>query len=118
MEMGGVFMETVERAMVALERNASATEAMLAIAEKEQMVMAEPGPPLCPFCNTLDPEVTQIKQGGSGKLNELVMAFETHCCNHTIYAIPDSLMTVGSIEAANQVIAMKKGREYTNDNDE
>jgi hypothetical protein len=110
MEMGGIFMEAVERAIGALERNAQATEAMLGIAEKEQIIMEEPGPPMCPYCNRLDPEATQIRvEGGSGKLSELVMAFEVHCCNKTIYAVPDSLTTMGSIEQANMLLAMKKG---------
>lgn len=105
-EMRGAVAEIV----TALNRNADATEAMLDIARAEQIVMAEPGPSVCPHCGKLDPVVTQLgAEGGSGELSEFVMRAETHCCNQIVYAIPLGWDTTTSADMAADILKIKKG---------
>jgi len=97
--------------VAAVLRNAEATEAMLALAKEEQIVMSEPGPPQCPHCGKLDPEITELgEKGGSGKLSEFVIAGETHCCNRPIYAIPIGFDTTVSLEMVQDIMTMKGGK--------
>lgn len=95
-------------AVQALERNAQATEKMLAIAEREQIQM-EYAPPLCPGCGKIDPVVTQLEGDGSGKLSEFVMKGETHCCNRTVYAIPTGFNTTDNMNMVDEIFNHMKG---------
>jgi hypothetical protein len=99
----------MDRLIAAVERNAEATEQMLTLAKEEQIVMAEPGPPVCPFCGKLDPEVTELGSGGSGKLSEFVIRAETHCCNRILYALPVGWDTTTTPEMAADIQTIKKG---------
>ena len=101
---GRELKKLLERAIDALERNATATENMLAIAEQEQLVMTEPGPPSCPHCGKLNPEVTQIRQEGHGPLGDFVMAAETHCCHKVLYAVPIGFDAVPNLELARDIL--------------
>jgi hypothetical protein len=97
----------VDRIVEALERNAIATEKMLAIAENEQ-IQFEQGPPICPGCGRPNPTVTQLETG-SGPLAEFVMKAETHCCNHVIYAVPVGFSTTLHIENVPGIARMGHG---------
>ena len=90
----------IERGIAALERNATATEKMLAIAEQDVQAMAEVGPPVCPHCGRLNPEVTQLSTEGSGPLGDFVMAAEAHCCNRVLYAVPHGWDTAVNLDLA------------------
>lgn len=98
----------IQRGIVALERNAEATEKMLAIAEQEQLVMTEPGPPVCPHCGKLDPEITQLEADGSGPLGHFVVVAECHHCNRTFYAIPIGFDTVTTKDLAADVLNQRR----------
>ncbi len=104
-------MDVLEQLVSAVERNAVATEKMLAIAEQEQIIMQEPGPPVCPHCGKLDPVVTELpgEAGGSGKLSDFVVRCETHCCNRVVFAIPNGWDTAVSQELAEDILKIKKG---------
>lgn len=108
MEKGGTD-NSMDRLIAAVERNAEATEQMLALAKEEQIVMAEPGPPVCPHCGKLDPEVTELDAGGSGQLSDFVMRGETHCCNRILYALPLGWDTTTTPEMAADILTIRKG---------
>lgn len=93
----------------ALERSAEATENMLALATAETEATMEPGPPVCPNCGRVDPVVTQIQEGGEGRLSEFVIVGETHCCNKTVYAVPAGLDTFLHAEMAVAWMNERKG---------
>lgn len=99
-------------AVKALERNAEATEEMLKIANSEQLVTQEPGPPVCPHCGKVDPEITDVSEsGGSGFLSGFVIVGETHCCNKTLYAVPFVYDTFTSAEMAQAAIMQTRRAE-------
>lgn len=101
--------KTINKAVDALERSATANEQLLELATKEQLVSVEPGPPVCPWCGRVDPEITETGNGGSGTLSGFIVMGETHCCNHTIIAVPIGFDTFQSVEQAQAVIS-EKGR--------
>lgn len=104
--MGGkTTEELLGQAVDALERSATANEALLKIAEQEQLVMTEPGPSICPHCGAVNPTVHLVDDsGGSGPLDEFVLVGETECCRKTIYAIPHEFTVVPTRDAAVQLM--------------
>lgn len=92
----------------ALERTAKAQEDLLELA-KDEVVTIERGPSICPGCGKPNPEITQLAVDGSGKIDEFVLMAETHCCNKTIYGIPDAWSLVRDKTEAIAFMEMKKG---------
>lgn len=109
MELVGRDRKMIERAVDALERNAEATEKMLALAQTDVAEMAEVGPPVCPHCGRLNPVVTQLGADGAGPLGDFVMVAETHCCNRTLYAVPHAFDTAISLDLAQALLNERKG---------
>lgn len=107
--VGREIAKALEPVVQALERSAKANEDLLTLATQEQIVMAEPGPPVCPFCGRLDPEVTQVAADGDGPLGDFVMAAEAHCCNKVLYAVPLGFDTFTRIEMAQDALTQRKG---------
>lgn len=100
-------LRPVEKALL---RNAKANEALLAIAEKETMQFeVEAGPPICPHCGVINPTVYLEAEAGSGPVNEIVFKFEMHCCNNTVYAIPEGWAMAMSQEEAADIIKERAG---------
>lgn len=107
-EIGRETERLLNQAVKALERNAVATEKMLAIAEREQ-IQFEYSPPMCPHCGAVNPEVTQLNVEGSGLLGDFIMQAEAHCCNHVIYAIPLGFSSANDVEMAKDIQRQLKG---------
>ena len=98
----------------ALKRNAKASEELLDIAKKEMVqIEVEPGPPVCPNCGVLNPTVYFEAEAGSGPLNEIVFKFEMHCCNRTVYAVPEGWQMSVQMEEVADIIKQRAG--VTND---
>lgn len=98
----------------AMERQADATEALLALAKADQAAMLEtetaPQPSVCPGCRVINPVVTQIDAGGgSGPLDQSFFVVETHCCNRRAFAIPVEMMTTLDEDTLREVLAEKGG---------
>lgn len=91
-----------------LDRQATAAEKLLELAEREEMTV-ERGPSICPGCGKLNPTVTQLEGDGSGPLDEFVLKGETHCCNKTVYAIPDAWAVVNHRDEASSLLELQKG---------
>ena len=96
------------RKVEAMERLAIATENMLKLAEREEMVMMEPGPTQCPGCGVPNPEITQLQAGSSGRIDEYVLIGETKCCNRVIYAVPTSFSAFTEREHALAILNEKR----------
>jgi len=94
----------------ALKRNAKASEALLDIAKQEMVQLEiEAGPPICPHCGVLNPTVYMEAEAGSGPVNEIVFKFEMHCCNGTVYGIPEGWAMAMSSEEAADIIKQRAG---------
>jgi hypothetical protein len=88
--------ELIERGVVALERMA-----------EDPVINVEVGPPVCPHCETVNPEIRMEEAEGSGKLSEFVV--QGHClsCNKIFYAIPDHWTTAKNSEHARELLEEK-----------
>jgi hypothetical protein len=93
--------------VVAVERQATAAEKLLELAEREELVGVEPGPSVCPGCGRLNPEITPLQNDGSGPLDNYVLIAETHCCNSTVYCVPDTWSVVTHKDEALSLLHMK-----------
>lgn len=91
-----------ERVVSALERQATASESLLAIAEKEAIEFVnEEQPPVCPHCGKVDPEVTMLLEArASGKLSEFVAQVECHSCNRASYIVVGRVNMFSNIRLA------------------
>lgn len=99
--------ELLERQTIAVERQADAYDKLVDIATREEMIVAEPGPSICPHCGKLNPTITVLDNDGSGPIDEYLLAAETHCCNRPIFAIPDSWIIAPSQAEAESIMEMK-----------
>lgn len=100
-------LRPVEKALV---RNAKASEEIVAIAKQEQVQFeVEAGPPVCPECGALNPTVYMREREGSGPVNEIVFEFEMHCCNTTVYAVPEGWQMTTLKDEASDIIRQRAG---------
>jgi hypothetical protein len=98
----------------ALKRNAKASEELLDIAKQETMqIEVEAGPPVCPNCGVLNPTIYMEQEAGSGPLNEMIFKFEMHCCNKTVYAVPEGWQMSVLMQEVIDIIQQRAG--VTND---
>lgn len=94
----------------ALKRNAKASEALLDIAKQETVQFeVEAGPPVCPKCGAINPVVFHEEEAGSGPLNEMLFKFEMHCCNSTVYGVPEGWAMTMQVEEAADLIQQRAG---------
>lgn len=92
-----------------LDRQATAAEMLLKLAEREEMVQVEKGPSICPNCGSLNFTITQLDGDGSGPIDLFVLRGETHCCNKVVFAVPDGFFVVSNKDEAASILEMKKG---------
>lgn len=93
----------------ALERQASASEALITLATDERSLGENIlGPPFCPHCGTFNPEVRN--EGGNGPLAEFVLVAGCHSCGKMMYGVVQGWTMFRS---ADEVV---KAREDGNDN--
>lgn len=80
--------EQADRLIAALERQASASEELNALAKNEREVgEAFVAPPLCPHCGTFNPDITSGGREGSGEFAGFVLVAFCTSCNNTFYAM-------------------------------
>lgn len=92
-----------------LDRQATAAEKLLELAEREEMVQVERGPSVCPNCGALNFTITQLDGDGSGPIDSFVMRGETHCCNRVVLAVPDGWVVVSNPDEAASILELKGG---------
>jgi hypothetical protein len=70
--------QLIRRAVIALEKLA-----------EDPVLQIEAGPPICPHCQTINPEVTVVADsGGKGPLSEFAILPECGSCEQKFYAVP------------------------------
>lgn len=69
--------EILERIAVGIERLA-----------EDPVIQMETGPPVCPHCERVNPNVRVNESGGSGPLAEFVIQASCLHCGRTFYALP------------------------------
>lgn len=114
MTEGRELAKTLAAVTNALERQATAAEKLLELAEREEMVQVESGPPVCPGCGKLNPIVSQVQAGGDGPLHEFVMKVETHCCNKTMYAFAETWVMAPNLAYFESYIEQRRGGRNDN----
>lgn len=99
----GDYYHLFRRGVEALEREASANEAIVKLASEEvPNVEIELAPPHCPHCGKINPDITVIKEmvGMSGSLADFVMPVQCASCNNSFYATAMGWMSFkDSVEA-------------------
>jgi hypothetical protein len=90
------YEELLERGVNALERLA-----------EDPVIQIETGPPVCPFCDTMNPSVRVEESSSSGPLVEFVI--QAHClhCNQVFYAVPYQWVCTKTTEEAGEAIQEK-----------
>ena len=93
-----------ERANQLLERIAVAVERLA----EDPVIQMETAPPVCPHCETVNPNVSTEDKGGAGPMAEFVIRFTCLNCNHVFYAIPVQWTSVPEISQLEQVLEQHK----------
>lgn len=101
----------VEQIIAALNRQADATEKLIALAERDASAdmagLIEPGPPACPHCGVFNPIVDVIHRGASvGPLGEWVLYAQCHNCGDNFYGVPQGWMM---FHTAEELLSAQKG---------
>jgi hypothetical protein len=86
MSLGREEMILAGRLVSAMERQADANEALIALA-KEEREKELSGPPTCPHCGYVNPSI-QARFDGSGPLGDFVLAATCNHCEKVFYAEP------------------------------
>lgn len=89
-----------------LQRGADALERLA----ETPIIETEGGPPICPHCNTLNPEIKIPAAGESVGLLGLY-ALEAFCntCNNVIFAVPIEWAMFQSVEGAEEELQRRAG---------
>lgn len=104
----------LERLARASEQQAKASDKLLELAQKElpefeELGVIQAGPPVCPYCGYMNPEVHVQERTGSGPMLEYVVPFQCGECQMTFIAIPDGWDTAQSPDEAAAIIQGRKG---------
>lgn len=94
----------------ALNRQAEATERLVALAERDATALTqgliEPGPPVCPNCGVFNPQVQISSDESEGPLGQFVLAAQCRACGNNLYAVAQGWMMFNSVE---ELLAAQKG---------
>lgn len=105
-ETGATGSEEIPASAVSLAAIARALEKLAADPEVE----IEVGPPICPSCGMIDPEILLPEQESlRGPMSELVVDGLCCNCNHQIYIVIESYSVhQGKVTAMNEIRERKK----------
>lgn len=103
---GGINHKDLKRIIGALERSAKAQEDLIRLATEErdlqELVWTTP---VCPFCGTTNPTITN--RGGEGPMAEFVLVADCGNCQSQFFAIP---MQWNYYKTRNEAINEVEGR--------
>ena len=96
-------MELTRRQEELIELGVSALERLA----EDPVIQMETGPPVCPHCETMNPEVRVQEGEASGPLAEFVI--QAHClrCNKVFYAVPIQWAVSTTVEEAGYLLQEK-----------
>jgi len=92
-----------QEAMGLLERGVSALERLA----QDPEIQIETGPPVCPHCQTMNPNVRVSESDEEGRMAEFIIKAYCTSCNKFFYAIPMNWECVQTQDEAGQVMEMK-----------
>lgn len=75
---------------------------------EEPVIQVETGPPVCPFCEKINPDVRTEESNASGPLVEYVVQALCLSCNNVFYAIPYQWDCLKTVQQASELIQEKK----------
>ena len=76
-----------DKFLAVLERIAVANEKLIELAVEERSVENSPGPPFCPSCMTVNPDIRN--EGGGGPMADFILAARCGTCKAMIFAVPE-----------------------------
>lgn len=92
-------MDAYEREL--MERGVSALEKLSA----DPVIQMETGPPVCPFCDRMNPNVRVEESEATGPLAEFVIQAQCQHCNKVFFGIPLQWSTCRNIQEVQAVIS-------------
>jgi transposase-like protein len=109
MEVGREFERLVERGVKALERNAEASEQLIALANDERTDSVEDlsSPPKCPHCGTFNPTIRN--EGAQGSMEDFTLVATCSSCGKTFFGFPTGWFIVKTPEEARTVVRERAG---------
>lgn len=87
-----------------LERIASGIEKL----GEDPVIHMETAPPVCPHCETINPEINVQESGGTGPMAEFVIRCTCQKCHHIFYALPVQWECVPEVSMLESVIEQHK----------
>lgn len=85
--------DLLERGVIALEKLG-----------EDPVIQMETGPPICPYCERVNPRVRQSESEADGKMAEIVYRFHCLNCNGVFYGIPLHWSMCQDVQQAEAVI--------------
>jgi len=85
--------QLLERGVIALENLAA-----------DPVIHIESGPPVCPHCDQMNPDVHVTESEASGPLSEFVVRALCMSCSQVFYALPRMWTSVKSVAEAQREI--------------
>lgn len=89
-----------------LERIASGIEKLA----EDPVINIESGPPVCPNCERMNPEIRVSESEARGPLGEYVIQAQCLSCNEIFYAIPQMWLTVKNMSEVRMEMEDRKNR--------
>jgi len=80
-------MSALEALAESNERLAASNERIVEMADEERQANYEGGPPFCPHCGMLNPDVSASR--GSGPMADFVLAATCGSCHKVFYGVPE-----------------------------
>lgn len=99
MEIDTELRELLRRGVIAVE----------ALAE-DPVIHVESGPPVCPFCEMMNPKVLVRESEASGPLGEYLLQAQCQNCNELFYAVPQIWLTVRTITEVQTEMQARRDR--------
>lgn len=104
--------ELLERAVVALDRNANASEALISLAKEERDYGDSLlSPAFCPHCTTVNPTVrirSEIYEG-AGEIEEFVLVAVCEHCHKPFYSVPQGWVSFANPDEATAYLSERGG---------
>lgn len=97
---------TDQQISTALERIAVGIEKLA----EDPVINIESGPPVCPFCERMNPEIRVSESEARGPLGEFVVQAQCLGCNEIFFAIPQMWLTVKTSDEVSIEMEDRKNR--------
>jgi uncharacterized Zn-finger protein len=92
------------RAEELLERIAKGVEALA----EDPVIHMETAPPVCPYCDTVNPSITVEESGGTGPMAEFVIRALCNSCNRVFYSLPVQWRSARNVGDLEQIVEQQK----------